>query len=190
MKKTHLPGFAAFAAAALSAACALQGCGLLAEQVYVKVTESPLNWLELHYYRSVTNKPIRRINVRICGDGTVETVSGTSRLVSDSFAHNPNDANWDDLRRNRYTADKARIRDLFQELVNAELFRREKFGRSGPPSPDRFLAVRAAIDRKNYSEHVNMFEEDPELAEMLYNAILEYYRPGAGTSGSGGGVRR
>lgn len=175
--------FAAEAAAALAALFFAGGCGLLAEQPYVQVTESPLNWIELHYYHSVTNKPIRRINVRICGDGTVETLSGTSRLVSDSFANNPSDGTWEDIRRNRYTADRARIRDMFQELVNADLFRREKFGRSGPPSTNRFLAVRAAIDCKNYSERVNMYEEDPELAELLYNAILEYYRPGAGSRG-------
>jgi len=169
-------------AALLAAAAALAaGCGVFAEQPFVEVTESPLNWLEIHYYRAETNKPVNRINVRVTGDGQVETVSGTSRRVSDSFAHETADGTWEDMRTNRYRADPKRIREVFQELVNAELFRREKYGRStNDPSPRRFLAVRAAINCKNYSERVNMYEEDPDLAEMLYNVILEFYRPGAG----------
>lgn len=171
----------AAALAALAAAAGLHGCGLMAEQPYVEVTESPLNWLEIHYYRTVTNQPVWRVNVRITGDGAVETTAGTSRLVSDSFASKAGEENWDDIQRYRYRADPKRVREMFQELVNADLFRREKFGRGADkPSPGRFMAVRAAIDRKNYSEHVNMYEEDPELAELLYNVILEYYRPGAG----------
>lgn len=168
-------------AAAAFAAVLVQGCGLLAEQPYVEVTESPLNWLEIHYYRTFTNKPIYRVNLRISGDGMVESISGTSRLVSDSFAKRPEDDNWEDIKRYRYKADTKIVRDVFQELVNADLFRREKFGRAAKtPSRDRFMAVRAAIDRKNYSEHVNMYEEDPELAEMLRNVIFQFHRPGAG----------
>ncbi|MBQ4200165.1 MAG: hypothetical protein II649_09815, partial [Kiritimatiellae bacterium] len=45
------------------------------------------------------------------------------------------------------------------------------------PSPGRFLAVRAAFDNKTFSEPYNMFEEDPELAERLYNVVLEFSRP-------------
>ena len=41
----------------------------------------------------------------------------------------------------------------------------------------RFIAVRAALDNKTYSEPQNMFEENPELAERLYNVVLEFSRP-------------
>ena len=45
------------------------------------------------------------------------------------------------------------------------------------PSPGRFVAVRAAFDNKTFSEPYNMFEEDPELAERLYNVVLEFSKP-------------
>ena len=40
--------------------------------------------------------------------------------------------------------------------------------------------VRAALDNKTYSEPVNVFEEDPELAERLYNVVREFKRPTLG----------
>jgi hypothetical protein len=36
------------------------------------------------------------------------------------------------------------------------------------------LVVRAAINGKMYSEPVNQFEDDPALAELLYNIVLEF----------------
>ena len=69
------------------------------------------------------------------------------------------------------------MREVFQDLVNAGLFDREKVLRSTKdPSKGRFIAVRAAVDNKTYSEPVNMFEEDPELAEQLYNFVREFRR--------------
>jgi hypothetical protein len=45
------------------------------------------------------------------------------------------------------------------------------------PSRGRFIAVRAALDNKTFSEPENIFETDPELAERLYNAVLQFNRP-------------
>ena len=45
-----------------------------------------------------------------------------------------------------------------------------------PPS-GRFIAVRAAIDNKTFSEPQNMYEEDPELADRIYNVVLEFSQP-------------
>jgi dsDNA-specific endonuclease/ATPase MutS2 len=42
------------------------------------------------------------------------------------------------------------------------------------------IAVRAALDNKTITEVKNMFEEDPELAERLYNAVLEFNKPHLG----------
>ena len=36
------------------------------------------------------------------------------------------------------------------------------------------------MDNKTYSEVKNLFEEDPELAERLYNVVLEFNRPTLG----------
>ena len=153
------------------------GCGLFWDDPYVTVTEDTLNWIEIHYYNA-SREPIRRVSVRITGAGFVNVKSGTSRLVSDSFAKNFDSAEWGDIRNVQYNVDAGHIRELFQDLVNAGLFDRDKMFRSTKyPSPGRFIAVRAAMENKTFSEPKNMFEEDPELAERLYNIVLQFKRP-------------
>ena len=155
----------------------LAGCGLFWDDPYVTVTADALNWLEVHYYNA-SRDPVRRVSVRITGAGFVEVKSGTSRLVSDSFAKNFESADWGDIRNMEYHVDADHVREIFQELVNAGLFDRDKMFRSTKyPSPGRFIAVRAAMENKTYSEPCNMFEEDPELAERLYNIVLQFKRP-------------
>jgi len=155
----------------------LAGCGLMWDDPYVTVTSNPLNWIEVHYYNA-NHEPVRRVSVRINGAGFVETRSGTSRRVSDSFAKNTTDSSWEDIRTNRYNVDPEHVREIFQELVNEGLFDKDKcFSSTKYPSPGRFVAVRAAMDNKTYSEPRNIFEENPELAERLYNIVLEFNRP-------------
>ena len=155
----------------------LSGCGLFWDDPYVTVTVTPLNWIEIHYYNA-TREPVQRKNVRLAGMGRVETRAGTSRRVSDSFAKDMSDATWDDFRRNEYDVDPNHLRDVFQDLVNAGLFDKDKmFRETKYPSRGRFIAVRAAIDNKTFSEPENIFETDPELAERLYNVVLEFIPP-------------
>ena len=155
----------------------IPGCGLFWDDPYVKVTTTPLHWCEIHYYNA-TREPVRRVSVRLTGAGFVDVKSGTSRRVSDSFAKSMDDKTWDDYRARQYNVDPEHVREVFQNLVNAGLFDRDKmFTSTKYPSQGRFLAVRAAIDNKTYSEVKNLFEEDPELAERLYNVVLEFNRP-------------
>ena len=156
------------------------GCGLFWDDPYVSVTTTPLNWCEIHYYNA-TRDPVRRVSVRITGAGFVDVKSGTSRRVSDSFAKSMDDPTWDDYRNRQFSVDPEHVRELFQNLVNAGLFDKDKmFTSTKYPSQGRFLAVRAAINNKTYSEVKNIFEEDPELAERLYNVVLEFNRPTLG----------
>lgn len=156
------------------------GCGLFWDDPYVTVTTSPLNWVEIHYYNA-NREPIRRETVRVNGTGFVEVKSGTSRRVSDSFAKTMTDATWDDYNTQNYNVDPEHVREVFQDLVNAGLFDKDKMFKSTKfPSPGRFVAVRAAIDNKTYSEPQNVFEEDPDLAERLYNVVREFKRPTLG----------
>ena len=162
---------------ACGAVALLAGCGLFWDDPYVTVTPDALNWLEIHYYNA-TRDPVRRVSVRITGAGFVDVKSGTSRLVSDSFAKNFESAEWGDIRNVQYNVDASHVCEMFQDLVNAGLFDRDKMFRSTKyPSPGRFIAVRAAMENKTYSEPKNMFEEDPELAERLYNIVLQFKRP-------------
>ncbi len=156
------------------------GCGLFWEDPYVLVTETPLNWVEVHYYNA-NREPVRRVSVRVTGAGFVEVKAGTSRRVSDSFAKSMEDATWDDYHTSQYTVAPSHVREVFQDLVNAGLFDKDKMFRTTKrPSTGRYIAVRAAIDNKTFSEPQNMFEEDPELAERLYNLVQEFNRPTLG----------
>ena len=153
------------------------GCGLFWDDPYVTVTVTPLNWVEIHYYNA-TREPIRRVNVRITGSGRVEVKSGTARRVSDSFAKDIAGDTTDNYRERVYDVDAEHVREVFQDLVNAGLFDKDKmFTKTTHPSNGRFVAVRAAIDNKTYSESKNLFEEDPDLAERIYNVVLEFNRP-------------
>ena len=156
------------------------GCGLFWDDTYVTVTVTPLNWVEIHYYNA-TREPIRRVNVRITGSGRVEVKSGTARRVSDSFAKDIAGDTTDNYRERIYDVNAEHVREVFQDLVNAGLFDKDKmFTKTTHPSNGRFVAVRAAIDNKTYSESKNLFEEDPELAERIYNVVLEFNRPTLG----------
>ena len=167
---------AQFAGALALAACAA-GCGPFWVDPYITVRQSHLNWVEIHYYNA-TREPVRRVSVRITGAGFVNVKSGTSKLVSDSFAKNFGSSEWGDIRTFQYNVDAGHVRELFQDLVNAGLFDRDKMFRSTKyPSPGRFIAVRAAMENKTFSEPKNMFEADPELAERLYNIVLQFKRP-------------
>ena len=158
----------------------VSGCGLFWDDPYVTVTVTPLNWVEIHYYNA-TREPIRRVNVRITGSGRVEVKSGTARRVSDSFAKDIAGDTTDNYRERIYDVDAEHVREVFQDLVNAGLFDKDKmFTKTTHPSNGRFVAVRAAIDNKTYSESKNLFEEDPELAERIYNVVLEFNRPTLG----------
>ena len=174
MKRAWKSVLACCAAAGLAA---LGGCGLFWDDPYVAVTTAPLNWCEVHYYNA-RFEPVRRDTVRISGTGLVEVRTGTSRRVSDSFAKSMDDPTWDDYNTQQYYVDPNHVREVFQDLVNAGLFDKDKILKSTKyPSPGRFVAVRAAIEGKTFSEPHNVFEEDPELAERLYNLVLEFNRP-------------
>jgi hypothetical protein len=55
---------------------------------------------------------------------------------------------------------------------------REKTGKkSKKESFDRFIAVKANLNNNVYSDNVNMFEEDPDLAELLLDVIREFDNP-------------
>jgi len=163
---------------ALFVFCAcVSGCGLFWEDPYVEVTVTPLNWIEIHYYNA-TREPIRRVNVRVTGSGRVEVKSGTARRVSDSFAKDIAGDTVANYRERVFDVDSSHVREVFQDLVNAGLFDREKtFKKTKYPSNGRFVAVRAALDNKTYSEPDNIFETDPELAERIYNIVLEFNQP-------------
>ena len=155
----------------------LSGCGPFWVDPYIAVEESALNWVDIHYY-NMSRQPIRRIGVTIRGTGMVEVKKGTSELVSNDFAKRYKEADWSKIKTYRVQIDPKQVNDIFQNLVNFGLLDREKtFKASKKVSQDRFIAVKANINSNTYSDNVNMFEEDPDLAEQLLDVVREFEHP-------------
>ena len=155
----------------------LPGCGPFWVDPYITVQESSLNWVIIHYY-NMNRQPIRRIAVEIRGTGLVEVKKGTSELVSNDFAKRYKDESWGNVKTHRIQIDPKDANDIFQNLVNNGLLDREKtFKAAKKESPNRFIAVKANVGNQTYSDNVNMFEEDPDLAEHLLDVIREFEHP-------------
>ena len=155
----------------------LSGCGPFWVDPYITVTESSLNWVQIHYY-NMSRQPIRRIGVMIYGNGLVEVRKGTSELVSNDFAKRHASEDWEKIRTSRIQIDPKEANDIFQNLVNYGVLDREKTGKSSKKEVlNRFIAVKANLCNNTYSENVNMFEEDPDLAEELLDVVREFENP-------------
>ena len=172
MRKKNL-----IAAAAAAALTIVAGCGPFWVDPYITVKESSLNWVSIHYY-NLNRTPIRRIGVDIYGSGLVEVKKGESELVSNDFAKKHDSETWDDIKWSEKTVDPKHVKDIFQNLVNFGVLDREKTGKSVRRKTfTRFIAVKANICSHTYSDNVNMFEEDPDLAEQLLDVIREFDNP-------------
>ena len=169
------------AAAAVSAAfAALSGCGPFWVDPYITVQESSLNWVAIHYY-NMRRDPVRRVGVEIYGNGLVLVKKGTSELVSNDFAKRYESSDWANIRTQRLQITPKEANDIFQHLVNFGVLDREKTGKSAKKEvKDRFIAVKANLCSNTYSDNVNIFEEDPDLAEQLLDVIREFENPALG----------
>ena len=165
------------AAAVAVALLPLAGCGPFWVDPYITVRESSLNWVAIHYY-NMSRTPIRRIGVEIYGNGLVLVKKGSSELVSNDFARRHEADAWSNIRTHRMQIDPKAANDIFQNLVNFGVLDREKTGKSSSRKvQDRFIAVKANLSNNTYSENVNMFEEDPDLAEQLLDVVREFENP-------------
>lgn len=155
----------------------ITGCGPFWVDPYITVTDSPLNWVHIHYY-NLSRKPTRRISVYLSGSGYVTLQKGTSELVSNDFAARYNEETWDNIKTQRINVDQTRLHDIFQNLVNYGVLDHEKYGKaSKKESFNRFIAVKANICSRTYSKQENIFEVDPDLAEQLLDVIREFDNP-------------
>ena len=162
------------AAAALSLA---GGCGPFWVNPYITVSESKLNWMEVHYYRTDTT-PVRRMSLFMNGAGYVEFKKGTSELISNDFAKRHDSEEWGKIKSRRFNVDPKHVNDIFQNLVNHGLLDSEKhFKGSKTPRKGRMMGVKANINNLSYAEQDNIFESDPDLAEQLLDVIREFDDP-------------
>ncbi len=152
----------------------IAGCGPFWVDPYITVKESPLNWVEIHYYNTRT-KPYIRKSVLLMGDGLVEFKKGTSDRVSNDFAKRSDDPEWENFRMRRTRVDPKHAQEIFQDLANRGVLDREKLFRGSKKEKfDRFIAVKANLSNYTYSQPDNIYEVDPDLAEYLYDIIQEF----------------
>jgi len=155
----------------------LPGCGPFWVDPYITVTESSLNWVIIHYY-NMNRQPLRRVGVEIYGNGMVLVKKGSSELVSNDFAKRHKNEDWHDIKTFRLQITSEQANDIFQSLVNAGLLDREKtFKASKKKVQNHFISAAANINCNTYSDSVNMFEEDPDLAEELLDVVREFENP-------------
>lgn len=161
-------------ALAVAATAWLSGCGPFWVDPYITVKESQLNWVKITYYR-YDREPVRRTSVYLNGAGYVEVRKGVSELVSNDFAKNNTDANWEKIKTQRFDVDPKHINDIFQNLVNYGVLDAEKHFR-GSKKKDfkKFIGVKANISNYSYAEPDNIFETDPDLAEQLMDVVGEF----------------
>lgn len=155
----------------------LTGCGPFWVDPYIKVKESSLNWVIIHYY-NMNRTPIRRISVEIYGNGLVLVKKGSSELVSNDFAKRHNSDDWTKIKTSRIQIDPKAANDIFQHLVNFGVLDKEKTGKKSKKDVQtRFIGVKANLSNNTYSDNVNIFEEDPDLAEQLLDVVREFENP-------------
>lgn len=151
-----------------------QGCGPFWVNPFIEVKPSPLNWIEIHYY-NLNRTPPRRIWVSLNGAGHVEVKKGTSELVSNDFARRYDNDDWRQIETHRYDIDANHATEIMQMLVNHGVLDHDKWGKSaGREEYSRFIAVKANISNMTYSDTDNIFEVDPDLAELLLDVIREF----------------
>lgn len=153
------------------------GCGPFWVDPYITVRESSLNWVTIHYY-NLNRKPIRRISVEIYGNGLVLVKKGASELVSNDFAKRYEEDSWSKIKTARLQIDPKDANNIFQNLVNQGVLDREKTGKASTKEQQtRFISVAANLSNNTYSDNVNIFEADPDLAEQLLDVIREFDSP-------------
>ena len=161
----------------LSSLMLIAGCGPFWVDPYIQVKESSLNWVAIHYY-NLNRKPIRRITVEIYGNGSVIVKKGASELVSNDFAKRNKQKDWDKISTHRLMITPEEANAIFQHLVNYGVLDREKNGKSTDKKEvTRFLGVKANISNNTYSDSDNIFEVDPDLADVLLDVIREFENP-------------
>lgn len=159
------------------ALCVVSGCGPFWVNPYITVEDSHLNWVHIHYY-NLKSSPIRRISLYMSGTGYIKVVKGTSEQVSNDFAKRYEEDTWHDIKISEKHVDTEHLNDIFQNLVNNGLLDREKlFKGTRKKTMSRFIAVKANLNNTTYSENVNIFEADPNLAEVLFDVICQFNNP-------------
>ena len=152
------------------------GCESYFENPYFTVEESGLNWLSIRYY-DYHQKPIRKVNIRMDGNGIIDVKAGTSPLVANSFAHNVEELTWGDIQSERIMLSRKEMIPLFQVLVDNGLFVERREGKESTFTNESIFVTANIQNKTCGSGNDDTFASDPDLAEHLKNVVLMFYHP-------------
>lgn len=152
------------------------GCQSYFENPYFTVEESGLNWVSIRYY-NYTREPIRKVNVRVDGNGIISVKEGTSPLVSNAFAADIRKPTWSDIRESRFSVPREEVVPLFQMLVDNGLFAERRKGLESSVTNESIFVTANIQNKTCGSSDDDVFASDPDLAERLKTVILMYYHP-------------
>jgi len=158
----------------LLSAAVFCGCQSFLYEPFFTVEESGLNWVSIRHYNYRVS-PIQRVSVRIDGNGIVTVREGSSLLVTNPYAKNNTDKNWNDIIESRITLPREEVTPLFQMLVDRGLFKDRRAGDS--VNTNEAVFVSANIQNKTCGTEDDVYGSDPELAEHLKNVVLMFYHP-------------
>ncbi len=152
----------------------LCGCQSFINDPYFTVKESGLNWISIRHY-TYSSTPVQRVSVRIDGNGIVTVREGSSLLVSNPYAKDSNDPNWNDVRETRITIPREEVVSLMQMLVDRGLFKDRQ--KKDSVNTNEAIFASANVESKTCGSEDDIYGSDPELAEYLKNVVLMFYHP-------------
>lgn len=151
------------------------GCESYFENPYFAVEESGLNWLSIRYY-NYRQKPIRKVNIRIDGNGIINVRAGTSSLVSNPFAADMKETDWYNIEESRTMIPREDVVPIFQMLVDSGLFV-ERMQKDSIVTNEAIFVTANIQNKTTGKANDDIFGSNPELAEHLRNIIMMYYHP-------------
>ena len=133
------------------------------------VQDSRLNWVQI-IYQSAENAP--RVRCNYDNSGVITVLEGRSVTVGDDFNIEYEKADFGDVRKYRYTMQKAMFRESLQALVDAGLMKEEKANEETPMYPK--ILVRANINHHKIEKFV--FNET--LAAEIRTQLFQFKMSG------------
>ena len=177
-----VPCLALLAAAGCAVPANVREGTLVGKQFTVK--ESSLNWAEIAY-TPVPGDPDFRYPCRLSlnGSGEVQFRTGRSPQVFDDFSHKVNDPYWNDLVEDRVHIGEEKMREVFQQLVDAGVFQDDWRRMSAGEEPRPPMArIRAKVDG-NQTLRVVDNRRVIRIVEGLLEPFAETARAARGADG-------
>ena len=142
------------------------GCSIFSSKDRpVVVKDSQLNWLEVCYLPGAGQPAVQ---LSLMGSGLIRIKRGSSPLVANDFSQDIANVKWNDVDVDQINVEPARLREIFQALVNRGLLR--ETDKDFAPSANRGVPT-ARITGLLDKEHVVRIAVEPELVGFIRDLV-------------------